>query len=55
MSRKILFDWPFASSRSTESSVECGRIMVKVWSGDRGAMAGDRGIGWSSCDVVAVF
>ncbi len=30
MSRKVLFDWPFVSSRSTESSVECGRIMVEV-------------------------
>ena len=26
----VIVDWPFVSSRSTESSVECGRIMVEV-------------------------
>lgn len=30
MSRKVLFDWPFASSRLTGSSAKCGRIMVEV-------------------------
>lgn len=30
MSRMVLFDGPFASNRSTESSVECDRIMVRV-------------------------
>ncbi len=30
MSRKVLFDWPFASSRSMESSAKCGRIVVEV-------------------------
>jgi len=54
MSRKVLFDWPFASSRPTESSMACGRIVVGVWSGVCGAMVGDRRFGWSSCDRVAV-
>jgi putative intracellular protease/amidase len=26
----VIVDWPFLTSRSTESSVECGRIMVEV-------------------------
>lgn len=54
MSRKVLFDWFFVSSRFTKSSVECGRSWWKLWSAVRGAMAGNHGIGWSSRDRVAV-
>jgi hypothetical protein len=40
MSRKVWFDWPFTSSRSTESAVECGRIVVE------GLERGLRRYGW---------
>lgn len=54
MSRKVLFDWFFVSSRFTKSSVECGRSRWRLWSAVRGAMAGDRRVGWSSRDRVAI-
>src|SRR6266511_2023742 len=36
----VVVDWPFLTSRSTKSSVECGRIMVEVLERDCGDTAG---------------